>query len=224
MLYDYIMMGSVLILGSTKGARLKKAWDLAAPYGFKTDTEDSDLLVISKEAEKKSIGIHQAKSVKKFLQERPFHSKIKVVLIEDAQALTDDAQGNLLKILEEPPTFALIILLSDNEGSLLSTVVSRCQKIILREEKLVGVGLAVFDLKNKSYEELFDLAKEISQKDKGDALEFLEQLLRYDITHDCRISTVTALEKAIKDIKEANVALKFALEYVFLLHKGCGKI
>ena len=214
------MLGSVLITGSNKEERLKKAWEILSTHGFKIDTESPDLLVVQKEGEKKSIGIVQAKEVKKFLQERPFKSKIKAIVIEDAQMLTDDAQGSLLKILEEPPTFALIILLCNEEGSLLSTVVSRCRKVVLKEVKSTDKPSTVFNLKDKSYEELFDLAKEVSQKDKDEVVEFLEGLLSYDINHRFPVSLVDKMEKAIKEIKKANVALKFALEYVFLLHKG----
>lgn len=229
------MLGSVLICGGNKKGRLEKAWDLLSEHGFKVDAESPDLFFMQKESEKKSIGIAQAKEVKKFLQERPFKGRVKAVVVEGMQLLTDDAQGSLLKILEEPPSFALIILLCDKEGSLLSTVVSRCQKIILREKTLrdkvlpgnksVGTASTQFNLADKSYEELFDLAKEVSQKDKDEAVEFLERLLRYDISSSWRVrndetSTIVKLERAVKEIKEANVALKFALEYLFLMHKA----
>ncbi|MFA5776416.1 MAG: hypothetical protein WC988_02585 [Patescibacteria group bacterium] len=215
------MLGSVLILSSNKKERLEKAWELLSTHGFKANATSPDLLVVQKESEKKSIGIAQAKEVKKFLQERPFRKKIKAVVVEDAQLLTDDAQGSLLKILEEPPTFALIILLCDKEGSLLPTVVSRCQKMILRGSKPEVVGLPQFDLAGKSYEELFDLAKEVSQKDKDEIIEFLEGLLRFDvIASRINQSIINKLEKAIKEIKETNVAHKFALEYLFLMHKA----
>lgn len=209
-------MDSVLICGANKKERLIKAWELLATHGFIIDAPSPDLLVVQKEGEKKSIGIAQAKEVKKFLQERPFEKKAKAVVIEDAQMLTDDAQGSLLKILEEPPVFALIVLLCDNEGSLLPTVVSRCQKVVL---KSVGTVSTAFNLADKSYGELFDLAKEVSQKDKDEAVEFLEDLLSYNINHGFPVSLVVKMEKAIKEIKEANVALKFALEYVLLIHK-----
>ena len=219
------MLGSVLITGSNKEERLKKAWEVLSTHGFKVNAGSPDLLLVQKEGEKKSIGIIQAKEVKRFLQERPFKSKIKAIVVEDAQLLTRDAQGSLLKILEEPPAFALIILLCNEEGSLLPTVASRCQKVTLkkkplRDNKSTDITLTPFNLADKSYEELFDLAKQVSQKDKDEIVEFLEGLLSYDINHRFPVSLVDKMEKAIKEIKEANVALKFALEYVFLLHKG----
>jgi len=267
MFTSYNMLGSVLVLGFNKSERLKKAWELLSVHGFAVDAKEPDLLVVQKESEKKSLGIVQAKEVKKFLQERPFRRKVKAVLVEDAQMLTDDAQGSLLKILEEPPIFALIILLCDKEGSLLPTVVSRCQKVVLKDDKSAVKLSTQFNLADKSYEELFELAKELSQKDKDEVMAFLEGLLQYDVMggwhaigtvevglcairemgrgtgpasrrvqrpdgwtgiHDESAAEpatpsmqplVVKMEKAIKEIKEANVALKFALEHIFLLHK-----
>lgn len=214
------MLGPVLICGGNKKGRLGKAWDLLLEHGFKVDAASPDLLFVQKEPEKKSIGIVQAKEAKKFLQERPFKGKVKAVVVEGTQLLTDDAQGSLLKILEEPPAFGLIILLCDKEGSLLSTVVSRCQKVVLLDNKSAGTPSIQFNLADRSYEELFDLAKEVSQKDKDEVIEFLEGLLRFDISSvTATRSVIEKLEEAIKEIREANVALKFALEYLFLLHK-----
>ncbi len=263
------MLGSVLILGGDKKERLKKAWELLAEHGFKgdnKDTVDPDLLIIQREEGKKSVGITQAREVKDFLRERPLRRKAKAILVEDAQAFTDDAQGSLLKILEEPPVFGLIILLADKEGALLPTVVSRCQRIVVSQgrfdlenrkstrkgtkgtaeedgqgdvksdseiddadksdQKDLNKGRTAsisptksrFNLSSYSYEELFDLAKDLSAKGKEEALNFLEQVLREDIKNNAPLPVVQKMEKALKDLKEANVALKYALEHLFLLH------
>ena len=233
MLTSYNMLGSVLITGGDKKSRLAKAWELLVGQGFSAKKESPDLLVVQKEEDKKSVGIAQAKGIKAFLREKPFEKNIKAVLVEEAQAFTDEAQNSLLKILEEPPAFALIILLADKEGSLLPTVVSRCQRITVKSDSFhkVSKGKAEsedlsdrmdlespYNLWTKSPEELFDLAKELSARGKEEALEFIEQVLRKDIELNCPQSVVNKLETALKELKDANVALKFALEYLFLLH------
>ena len=237
------MIGSVLITGGDKKSRLARAWELLAGQGFSAKKESPDLLVVQKEEDKKSVGIAQAKEIKTFLREKPFEKKVKAVLVEEAQAFTDEAQNSLLKILEEPPAFALIILLVDKEGSLLPTVVSRCQRITIKSDsshkddkdrsknksndgsKSDCSGAhnradleSPYNLWTKSPEELFDLAKELSARGKEEALEFIEQVLRKDIELNCPQSVVNKLETALKELKDANVALKFALEYLFLLH------
>lgn len=56
---------------------------------------------------------------------RPYYSNYKVFIIDDAHLMTAQAQNALLKTLEEPPEYGVIILLSVNEDMLLQTVLSR---------------------------------------------------------------------------------------------------
>lgn len=240
------MLGSVLIVGGDKKERLAWAWKTLREYGFDAGKTVADLLVVAKGDDRKSIGVAQAREIKDFLRQKPFEKKIKAILVEDAQALTDEAQNSLLKVLEEPPSFALIILLVDKEGSLLPTVVSRCQRFFLTPDPTRKIGKNLFaepetkskdaapkkpidprlrrsldspyNLWTKSPEELFDLAKSLSDKGKEETLEFLEQVLRRDLELNSPKTLVIKMESALRELKEANVALKFSLEYLFLLH------
>ncbi|HSW80516.1 MAG TPA: hypothetical protein VLG47_07085 [Candidatus Saccharimonadales bacterium] len=56
----------------------------------------------------------------------------RLVIIEQAQLLTTEAQNALLKLLEEPPEGTVLILTAPNDQSLLSTIRSRAQKIHLQ--------------------------------------------------------------------------------------------
>jgi DNA polymerase III subunit delta' len=60
---------------------------------------------------------------------RPFEGGRRVFVVEAAEAMRDESQNALLKTLEEPPSFAHLILLSSEPGMLLETVASRCQPI-----------------------------------------------------------------------------------------------
>ncbi|MBR4343668.1 MAG: DNA polymerase III subunit delta' [Lachnospiraceae bacterium] len=57
---------------------------------------------------------------------KPFSSKFKVYIIGDAERMTEQAQNALLKTLEEPPAYAVIILITNNTGAFLQTILSRC--------------------------------------------------------------------------------------------------
>ncbi len=59
----------------------------------------------------------------------PFESSRRVFVIESADQLGDEAANRLLKTLEEPPSYAHLILVSDRVGDLLETVRSRCQMV-----------------------------------------------------------------------------------------------
>ncbi len=67
-------------------------------------------------------GIHQ-------LQYAPFEGNFRVLIVENAEKLTDEAQNALLKTLEEPPPSALIVLVTPMFGALIPTVVSRCRAV-----------------------------------------------------------------------------------------------
>ena len=65
--------------------------------------------------------------------EKPIISKKKVYIIDDSQTMTDEAQNCLLKTLEEPPEYVMIILICNNESKLLATIKSRCTKIVFHK-------------------------------------------------------------------------------------------
>ncbi len=60
---------------------------------------------------------------------RPFEGDHRVFVVEQADAMAEESQNALLKTLEEPATFAHIILISSQPSALLETVRSRCQVI-----------------------------------------------------------------------------------------------
>src|SRR6266403_3287728 len=65
-----------------------------------------DRTIIEKDTGKtatQSIGIENIKLIQKKIFLKPMQSKTKLVVIEDAQLLTPEAQNALLKVLEEPP-------------------------------------------------------------------------------------------------------------------------
>lgn len=57
---------------------------------------------------------------------KPYSSEYKIYIILDANKMTEQAQNALLKTIEEPPVYAIIILLTENCDSLLPTIRSRC--------------------------------------------------------------------------------------------------
>ncbi|HEY3330365.1 MAG TPA: hypothetical protein VGK19_10120 [Capsulimonadaceae bacterium] len=62
----------------------------------------------------------------------PVRSKKRVFIIEETEAFNDDTANSLLKVLEEPPPYALFILTATSEGSVLPTIASRSQTVRFR--------------------------------------------------------------------------------------------
>ena len=69
---------------------------------------------------------------------KPYSSPYKIYIIPDAEIMTPQAQNALLKTIEEPPEYAVIMLLTSNIDGLLPTIRSRCVRLDL---KVVDDGL-----------------------------------------------------------------------------------
>jgi len=62
---------------------------------------------------------------------RPYESPYKIYIVEEASKMTPQAQNALLKTIEEPPEYVVIMLLTENRESLLPTINSRCVSLNL---------------------------------------------------------------------------------------------
>lgn len=94
----------------------------------------------------KSIKVAQIRELQNVINIKPTFSKKSVYIIDDADLMTIEAQNSLLKTLEEPPEYAVIILIVHNERSVLSTVKSRCVNI--KFNKLSDKDIKKYFLKN----------------------------------------------------------------------------
>lgn len=77
----------------------------------------------------RSIDIEQVRDAQKAMAISALPNAYRTCVINDAHMLTLQAQNALLKMLEEPPKNSVIILVTHRTGSLLSTLISRCQTI-----------------------------------------------------------------------------------------------
>ena len=59
----------------------------------------------------------------------PFEAGYRVFVLERTDTLNDEAANALLKTLEEPPAYAVLLLLSDRPGQVMPTIASRCQRV-----------------------------------------------------------------------------------------------
>ena len=63
---------------------------------------------------------------------KPYSSKYKVYIVNDADKMTVQAQNALLKTIEEPPSYDVILLLAGNVSSMLPTILSRCVTLSMK--------------------------------------------------------------------------------------------
>ncbi|MGC8873506.1 MAG: DNA polymerase III subunit delta' [Chloroflexia bacterium] len=93
---------------------------------------DLRLLSLETQGGRRTLGIDAVRELRATMAERPFAGTRKVYLIEDAETMTPEAANALLKTLEEPPPFAVLLLVALSDHLLLPTIVSRCQHLPLR--------------------------------------------------------------------------------------------
>lgn len=163
-----------------------------------------------------SIKIEQIRVMQKKIQEKPIISSKKVYVINNSDKMTKEAQNCLLKTLEEPPEFAIIILIGSNESLFLDTIKSRC--IILHFEQIGNVELRQFMQQNYQMNNLNDdvlnifqgsIGKAIELKDKISEYEQIEQIIKELNQKD--LIDIIGMAKIIYDSKEE---IYLVLEYI----------
>lgn len=90
-----------------------------------------DITVISSKGGKNSIHIDAVRALKSDAYVLPNEGAYKIYIIEEAQSMSLSATNALLKLLEEPPAHAILLLTAPSASELLDTVVSRCVEIKL---------------------------------------------------------------------------------------------
>lgn len=142
----------------------------------KTFENNSDFKLLL--PEKDAIKVDMIRELSREIFMLPTISKRKVFIIDDADSMNEQAQNALLKVLEEPPEYATIILIVSNKEKLLNTIKSRIVEFkfngLTKEEIEAIVGKKVsdeaYEFSNGSIEKVLDfsddesyeIAKEIS--------------------------------------------------------------
>lgn len=151
---------------------------------------DPDTQIIDSQT---SIKIDQVRDLKRLLSLKPYYAPPKIALIPEAEKLTFEAQGALLKLLEEPPGETIFVLTTAQAENLLPTIVSRCQMINLPPES--EISLTEEEIKN--YQE--ELAK-ILKSSPGERIKFTEQIKsREEAEKFCQIQLFLWRERLLKN-------------------------
>ena len=109
----------------------------------------ADLMVVECAIDEKTgrrkghIPVDAIRAVKSFLSLTAGEGAWRVVVIDSADDMNRNAANALLKVLEEPPPQALVLLVSHNPGSLLPTIRSRCRRLTLRPPSVDAVAALI---------------------------------------------------------------------------------
>jgi DNA polymerase-3 subunit delta' len=144
-----------------------------------------DLLIIEKLENRSLISKEQiSQEMEPWLGLKPYRAKHRVAIVRDAHLLSLEAANALLKTLEEPPAYALIMLISDDDN-ILETIISRCQ--VLRFFALPEKDIEDYLLKQGYDREKASQAAKLGQGSMASALhlvgeEGLEQVWEVAVT------------------------------------------
>ena len=98
-----------------------------------------DLIYVTHE-KPASIGVDDIREqINDTILVRPYSSYYKIYIVDEAEKMTVQAQNALLKTIEEPPSYAVILLLTTNPDAFLPTILSRCVQLKLKPLKDVVV-------------------------------------------------------------------------------------
>jgi DNA polymerase-3 subunit delta' len=166
-------------------------------YFCKSIENNPDINIIS--PVEGNIEIEEIRKAKERLSLKPYHNKIKALIIDDSHLMKSDAQNALLKMLEEPKGDTLIIFITPFREMLLKTIRSRAQEIKFSlvgneeiEKYLISLGASSKKAKEISL---------ISSGQIGKAINFFEDKSKMDF-----------FNKSIEDImflSRSNISQRF---------------
>ncbi|MGD0577015.1 MAG: DNA polymerase III subunit [Candidatus Staskawiczbacteria bacterium] len=181
-----------------------------------------DLKIIEKKDDKTGIDIFQIRDAQNFLSYKSYNGGFKIVIVDDAHLMNQEAQSCFLKTLEEPKGNTLLILISSKPDMLLDTIVSRCQTIKFLKPKNLPENAEKSEKEKKilndlllvtgaDFAEKFKYVKNIDFE-KQDALEIvqvLQKYLRQQLLEKLGTTEVAKLKKNLELTEEINNKLIF---------------
>lgn len=154
---------------------------------------------------------------------KPYGSPYKIYIIPKSDTMTVQAQNALLKTIEEPPSYAIFILLAANTDAFLPTILSRC---VMLNAKTVSEGEIVNELKSKFG--VGDYDAKVAASFAGGNIGKAEKLISSDSFKDSKDSVtdlirnvanggMDVIAKTVKDLndyKDDKEALKDYLDMI----------
>lgn len=156
-----------------------------------------------------NISVKEAENIGKKLSLKAYEGGYKIMIIWMADKMNTQCANKILKLIEEPPNKTVLMLLTESEDQILSTISSRCQKLTfpLLSEDDISNSL----IENCAVNE--NLAKKISRQANGDynkALDLLSNNGETDLFEEWFILWVRSAFRAKGNKSAINDLLKWS--------------
>ena len=173
------------------------------------DHNQPDIIYVSHE-KPNTIGVDDIRTqINNDIVIKPYSSRYKVYIVDEAEKMNQQAQNALLKTIEEPPAYAVILLLTTNADSFLPTILSRCITLnlkVVKEDVIKSYLMKTYHIPDYQA----DVCAAFSQGNVGKAI----QLASSEEFGELKAS-VLQLMKRLEDIDlyEMTAAVKQIAEY-----------
>ncbi len=173
-----------------------------------------DILYVTHEKENTISVDNIRKQINQDILIKPYNSRYKIYIVDEAEKMNQQAQNALLKTIEEPPEYAVILLLTTNADSFLPTILSRCVCLQLKpvlDHKIKNLLMKRYQIPDYQAE----LSTAFAQGNVGKAI----QLASSEDFNELKDSAVQ-LMKRVKDIDvyEMGEAVKQIGTYKLSIH------
>lgn len=142
-----------------------------------------------------SIRVEDVETIASFLSSSPNYAEKRIVVISDCDKMNSYAMNKILKLIEEPPSYALFFLLTELPEALLDTLKSRLTKLeftIIADENQRDLGeelelsrALLEEVRTKNYAACYETLSSLNEKDRD------------------KLAVISALEFAIMEVSEA---------------------
>jgi len=178
-----------------------------------------DISVVGKLEDKLIVTVDQVRELKKDVHVIPNEADKKAYIINDADKMNMNAQNAILRILEEPPSFAVFILCTENPAALLPTVRSRCVELKSRAIIESDGDTAAEPVDDRS--DLEGIASDFIAALGGDNVKLMECMFKLDklSRSDFSVFLDLARDKAVLSLR-GDPSLKKLVQAEDVLSKG----
>ena len=195
----------------------------------------TDIKRLTRDTSKATIGVEELRAFREDMFLSATESEHKIYVIEEADKLTANAQNALLKVLEEPPSNVLILLLSEESDKILTTIKSRSQLITMQRFSAEKISEYLSGTKIAASFDSARLKNDVMSADGriGRAIEIIENPTEVEESRKATVGIISALKatapyselySAITSLPQKRAELLDALSEILLAISDLVKI
>lgn len=168
--------------------------------------------------------ISQVRELRGDVNLKPLESERRVFILEDCERMNLPAANAILKVLEEPPLWATMILVVSHPSALPPTVASRCQVLYAGEEARSEVSrdllLRILGLRGATWGDLYKLSSELGELDRDEIIPILDALMDLILERGEYVELIDEISSIREGISDRFLNVQMAVDRILFRIKG----